>query len=38
MNQHIERLKAEIEALREEREGLCVFCENRTLSKKAEEK
>ena len=38
MNQHIERLKAEIEALREEREGLCVFCENRALSRKAKKK
>jgi hypothetical protein len=28
----------EIDALREEREGLCVFCENRALSKKAEKK
>jgi hypothetical protein len=30
--------QAEIEALHEEREGLCVFCENRGLSKKAQEK
>lgn len=30
--------QAEIDALREEREGLCVFCENRALSRKVEKK
>jgi hypothetical protein len=38
VQEDIDKLQAEIDALREEREGLCVFCENRTLSKKAEEK
>jgi len=30
--------QAEIDSLRKEREGMCVFCENRALSKKAEMK
>ena len=30
--------QAEIEALHKEREGLCVFCENRAILRKAQEK
>jgi hypothetical protein len=38
VQEDIDKLQAEIDALREEREGMCVFCENRMLSKKAQEK